>query len=430
MFPRKIYLETTTRCNMRCHMCVKTAPGARIEERDFPMRLLPALDSCLERADALILNGVGEPLLHPDLTAMTAYARERMPESAWIGFQTNGLLLRDALAEDLVRAGIGKICLSVDCLDAVGDASSGKEIHGGPDAHKLDKAMRILERAGRASARGLSVGVESVLMRDSFRQLPRLVRWAAGRGASFFLVTHALPYKAESVSQSLFHPNTEKAAAIHAKWTRRMREEGLDPAGYFKAVMRYDKSASDKALIALMGKMLEDAREQGVWLNLESLMDLPEGELAELGAVLDEARAIARQAGMRIETPPLYARDERNCEFIEDDAAFVAADGAVCPCYFLWHGYSCVMDGAEKRITRKSFGFLEDASLEAIWNDPGYAAFRQEVRRYEYPFCNNCSLVPCDDLLGEAYPFEMDCLGGTVPCGHCQWCMGGLRCLS
>ncbi len=424
-FPRKIYLEITTRCNMRCHMCVKTAPGSRIEERDFPLALFPRLDSCLGKADALILNGIGEPLLHPDLLAMTAYARERMPETAWIGFQTNGLLLRPSLADDLVRAGLGRICLSVDALDP-----GVSEMHGGRETARLDEVMRMLERAGRASSRGFEVGVECVLMRDSFRQLPRLTRWAAERGASFLLVTHALPYAAASVPQSLFHPNTERAVAIYTRWTGVMRAQGLDPADYFASLWRYEKTANQKRLIALVGEMIEDARKQGVWLNLESLFGLSRETLGEVETVLDEARAVAAETGLRLETPPVYARDERRCDFIEDDAAFIAADGAVCPCYFLWHDYSCVMDKADKRVSRKSYGSLETASLESVWNVAEYAAFRTEVRRYEYPHCNNCSLVPCDDITGEAYPFEADCLGGNVPCGHCQWCMGGLRCLS
>ena len=35
--PRKIYLETTTRCNLRCRMCLKYAQGNCIEEGDLDL---------------------------------------------------------------------------------------------------------------------------------------------------------------------------------------------------------------------------------------------------------------------------------------------------------------------------------------------------------------------------------------------------------
>ncbi len=40
LYPEKIYLELTTRCNLRCRMCVKYASGSRIVEEDLPFAAL------------------------------------------------------------------------------------------------------------------------------------------------------------------------------------------------------------------------------------------------------------------------------------------------------------------------------------------------------------------------------------------------------
>jgi len=59
-----------------------------------------------------VLNGIGEPLLHPQLEAFIARARSLLPEGASIGFQTNGMALTDQRAASLVDAGLDRICLS------------------------------------------------------------------------------------------------------------------------------------------------------------------------------------------------------------------------------------------------------------------------------------------------------------------------------
>jgi MoaA/NifB/PqqE/SkfB family radical SAM enzyme len=67
LHPEKIYVELTTRCNLRCRMCVKYAAGSCIAEEDLPFAVFRGLAPALTNADTLILNGIGEPLLRPEL---------------------------------------------------------------------------------------------------------------------------------------------------------------------------------------------------------------------------------------------------------------------------------------------------------------------------------------------------------------------------
>lgn len=114
--PRVFHVEVTTRCNLRCPMCVKHADGGGIPEGDMPAEVFDALLPVLSTADALLLNGIGEPLLHPALERFVRRARGRMPETASIGFQTNGILMTPARARALVDAGADRFCLSVDAV--------------------------------------------------------------------------------------------------------------------------------------------------------------------------------------------------------------------------------------------------------------------------------------------------------------------------
>src|SRR6266545_1137805 len=91
--PSKLFVEVTTRCNLRCAMCVKQAPGQRLVDGDMSDETFARLAPALPRLDAPVLKGIGESLLHPRLERYIEAAKKAMAPHAWVGFQTNGQLL-------------------------------------------------------------------------------------------------------------------------------------------------------------------------------------------------------------------------------------------------------------------------------------------------------------------------------------------------
>jgi putative metalloenzyme radical SAM/SPASM domain maturase len=424
--PSKLYVETTTRCNLRCAMCVKQADGACIHDADMSMDVFQALAPAFSHLDSLILNGIGEPLLTPHLADMIAMARAAMTGGS-IGFQTNGMLLTPELAKRLVEAGLDTVCLSVDMVE------DGSLFHGGEDVSRTSNVFDSLRRAARDAGRDLSIGVEFVLMRDTAAALPRSLAWAAAQGAHFALVSHMLPYDTAMAEQSLFNPNTDASMAEFARWLAEAKARDIDLSRYFDILWKFYKTPQEAELVRFVMERQQAAQARGIPIHLSSLMQWsgPEkqAEQAWLTAILDEARRVAGQHGLVATLPPVAATHARTCEFIEHGVAHITADGDVRPCYFLWHQYSCIMDGGEKRITPRTFGNVRHTPILDIWNSPDYREFRAEVLDYAYPYCSNCPVVPCSDVTGQGRDFERDCFGLAIPCGHCIWCMGGVRCL-
>ena len=66
-WPTKIYVEVTTRCNLRCPMCVKTISNNAIPDADMESAVFRRLLPALSKVETLILNGIGDSLLHPEL---------------------------------------------------------------------------------------------------------------------------------------------------------------------------------------------------------------------------------------------------------------------------------------------------------------------------------------------------------------------------
>ncbi|GAB6058559.1 SPASM domain-containing protein [Desulfonatronum parangueonense] len=148
-----------------------------------------------------------------------------------------------------------------------------------------------------------------------------------------------------------------------------------------------------------------------------------------LDEILEDARERAQNSGIALALPENHALLERRCPFIEQDAAFVDVAGRIAPCHFLWHRYGCVQDGVTRQVWPRRFGSLAESSLSEIWSREAFTAFRAESRTGEYPACASCNTGPCSDSRALSGPFQTDCLGSSVPCGHCPWAMGMLKCL-
>ena len=67
--PSKLFLEVTTRCNLRCKRCVKQSCDNGIVSGDLSKATFDRLKAAFSDLDTIIVSGVGEPLLHPLLEA-------------------------------------------------------------------------------------------------------------------------------------------------------------------------------------------------------------------------------------------------------------------------------------------------------------------------------------------------------------------------
>ena len=138
---------------------------------------------------------------------------------------------------------------------------------------------------------------------------------------------------------------------------------------------------------------------------------------------------MADRTGLDLSLPEITPKGDRQCEFVENGGVFISWDGKVHPCYFLWHGYRCFVNGREKFIQTKVFGDVAQTPLLDIWSGDAYREFRESVTRYEFPFCSDCNLGKCCDYV-QAEEFEQDCYINHEPCGDCLWCKGVFHCLS
>lgn len=423
-FPSKLFVETTTRCNLNCFMCVKQNRGSQVSEGDFSPELFTRLEAAFPHIETLILNGIGEPLLNPHLESFIRKAKKLMPSSGWTGFQSNGHLMTHLRAVSLVDAGLDKVCISIDAIapEQFSRLREGGEVEG------IDMALSALKSARTLCSRPeVEIGIEFVAMRSNIRGLPETLDWAASRGASFAIVTHVLPYDELHAHEAVFCNISDQALALYNSWRRKAIKTGIDIQRYSEVRWKYARTPEEQAIVDMVEAMKADADQQDIMLDMKKLLQLEHQRLDEVSEIFAAAEAVAGRTGLDLRLPEVALKEQRTCSFVEDGSAFVAWNGDISPCYFLWHRFDCFASGWNQTVKPKVFGNLAKEDILQIWNNPEFTSFRKDVLAYDYPSCASCGLAPCDYV--QTDDFQQDCHIRNVPCGSCLWCTGVFHCL-
>lgn len=177
--PRFAQIEPIGRCNLACRMCTVNERGDEVAE--MPLERFRSLLDQLPELQELHLQGLGEPMLHPDFFAMVALAAAR---GIRVSANTNLTLLTRARARLCVESGLAALSVSIDGASApVYEAIRRKA--------SFEKVIRNLDRltgARDATPSNLSVRGVMVLMRSNLEELPALVRLLHSHGVHELLV--------------------------------------------------------------------------------------------------------------------------------------------------------------------------------------------------------------------------------------------------
>ena len=113
--PRVIVIDPHHRCNTNCTHCWVHTPKIKHTDEflnmSFPFERFKKLidDAAKLKVKTIILQGDGEPLLHPKSLEMLKYAKSKGLEAR---FFTNGILLNERVAKTVVDIGVDEIYCS------------------------------------------------------------------------------------------------------------------------------------------------------------------------------------------------------------------------------------------------------------------------------------------------------------------------------
>ncbi len=195
---RKIYIEATTACNLNCQTCIRhswTDPSSHMKKATFD-KILEGIDA-FPQLDQVILTSFGEPLVHPRIIDMVEKLRER---NLTVTVGTNGLLLKDKVAAELVRLGVNQIVVSIDGIEPV----TYEGVRGAQLSVVLENIERLNKIKDDLGVVYPAVGIEFVAMKSNQDELAGLAKLATRLGAARMVVSNLLPYTKEMNAEKLY----------------------------------------------------------------------------------------------------------------------------------------------------------------------------------------------------------------------------------
>ena len=162
-FPMHLDVEITNRCNLRCTFCDKLPllKPHQMGDMDFGL-FKKILDEGEEHGLwGLKLSYRGEPMLHRKIAAMVGYANKRGVLDIY--FNTNGMLLSEYKAKELIDAGLTRISVSIEGTDAAVFERERKGAKLETIVRNVDRLINIRDRGGYLYPK---VRIQTVLFPD------------------------------------------------------------------------------------------------------------------------------------------------------------------------------------------------------------------------------------------------------------------------
>ena len=159
--PPIVVWNCTQRCNLKCLHCY-----ARSQDRIYQGELTTEEGKAFLRdlADfkvpVILLSG-GEPTLRKDIIELASRAKEL---GIRVVLSTNGTLITDKLAEEIIKVGFGEVGISLDGIGAVNDHFRGQE---GAFEAALQGFRRLVALKQRVSLR-------LTITRHNYREIPAI----------------------------------------------------------------------------------------------------------------------------------------------------------------------------------------------------------------------------------------------------------------
>ncbi len=167
--PPSLELELTNVCNAACRMCPRDGrPAGMMSDETFER-----VTELAARGQGVILQGMGEPTLHPRLAAYLARLRAVLGDEVPLAVVTNGFRMTAARYEEVLAAGADLVQWSFHSLKA----SVYNDIM---QATQFERAKANLEACAAVDAGKLSINFVEMLANKA--EYGRIVTWAGSLG--------------------------------------------------------------------------------------------------------------------------------------------------------------------------------------------------------------------------------------------------------
>ncbi len=364
----KIYIEPTVDCNLDCITCFRNAwdqPIGKMTEATFES-ILNGLKQ-MDPIPDVYFGGIGEPLFHPKTIEWIRRIKQEL--GVKVELITNGTTLTEKKSRELIDTGLDTLWVSIDGAspESYADVRMGAEL---PNIVANMKRLVKMRAAGHYPKP--EIGVAFVAMKRNIKDLPEVINIGKSIRAKYFSVSNLQPPTEDLQSDRLYNQATRNIAYINAEHLPRISLPKMD----------FTEETRD-ALFAVFNSGLNVSYAGNNWGGANDV-----------------------------------------CNFVENGTLSIAWTGDVSPCWPLMHTHTSYLHNKPRIAKKHIIGNVREKSIEQIWLDPEYLAYRERLHNFAFAPCTFCG--GCD--LSETN--QEDCLGNVVApvCGGCLWAQGIIQC--
>ena len=185
--PAVLYIETTNRCDSLCQTCIRTFRTLE-PPKDLTLAELVRIVDQFPRLTRVLLHGIGEPLLNPDLFRMIAYLKGR---GVTVVFNSDAIGLTEKKRRSLIESGLDELRVSMDAATL----ETYRAIRGVAKFDRVVENVTALTHLKRALGVGLpKISLWFTVMKKNLEELPDFIRLAGKMGAAQVNVQRLVHY--------------------------------------------------------------------------------------------------------------------------------------------------------------------------------------------------------------------------------------------
>lgn len=192
---KKLYIEPSSCCNLRCSMCFR---NSWFDETTGVMSDYvwdKVLDGIKKSQNDLsvMFAGMGEPLTHPKIFDMVKAVTKSGKRSELL---TNASLLSEEFGKKLVDGGLNKLWVSVDAFNRDGY----EKIQKGSQFDLITKNIEYFSKIKNKC----SLGITFVVMQENIEELPKINSFADRFGVDEINLSYAVPSQSLKCEESVY----------------------------------------------------------------------------------------------------------------------------------------------------------------------------------------------------------------------------------
>lgn len=185
--PAILYVETTNRCDSLCRTCIRTFQTLE-PPKDLTLAELVRIVDQFPRLARVLLHGIGEPLLNPDLFRMITYLKGR---GATVVFNSDAIGLTEKKRRGLIESGLDELRVSMDAATP----ETYRAIRGvGTFDRVVENITALEQRKKEWSVEVPKIALWFTVMKRNIEELPAFIDLAGKMGAAQVNVQRLVHY--------------------------------------------------------------------------------------------------------------------------------------------------------------------------------------------------------------------------------------------